>query len=192
MLETARLRLRRLRPSDEPDLVALDSDPEVMRYVGSPPGVRAPGETVARARQRIAADHGPHGWWAIEGREDGRFHGLGLLLPMPEGEVLEVGYRLARRSWGRGIATEAAAALVGHALGTLGLPRLAAVAYPDNRASRRVLAKLGFRSLGPVDYRGVQVAGYEIAAAEWRGTGGAGVGAKLTSTAPIRHSRSHP
>ena len=39
MIETHRLRLRRLRPSDEADLVALDSDPDVMRYVGSPAGV---------------------------------------------------------------------------------------------------------------------------------------------------------
>jgi RimJ/RimL family protein N-acetyltransferase len=44
-IETVRLRLRRLRPSDEADLVALDSDPDVMRYVGSPPGVKPPAET---------------------------------------------------------------------------------------------------------------------------------------------------
>ena len=61
LLLTARLRLRRLRPADEPDLEALDSDPEVMRYVGSPPGTRTPEETADRARQRISADHGPCG-----------------------------------------------------------------------------------------------------------------------------------
>jgi len=60
-LETPRLRLRPLASSDEADLVALDSDPEVMRYVGSPPGTRTPEETADRARQRISADHGPCG-----------------------------------------------------------------------------------------------------------------------------------
>ena len=39
LIETKRLRLRRLLPADEPDLIALDSDPDVMRYVGSPAGV---------------------------------------------------------------------------------------------------------------------------------------------------------
>ena len=160
MLETRRLRLRRLRASDEPALIALDSDAEVMRYVGSPPGARPLDETIARVRQRIVADHGGAGWWAMEGKDDGVFHGLGLLLPMPDGGDLEVGYRLARRSWGQGFATEAAAALVEYAFGTLGLARLVAVAYPDNRASRRVLEKLGFVHDGPRDYKGTRVEFY--------------------------------
>jgi [ribosomal protein S5]-alanine N-acetyltransferase len=160
MLTTPRLRLRRLRPSDEPQLISLDSDPEVMRFVGSPPGPRTLDETVARARQRIAADHGGAGWWVIEGRDDGVFHGLGLLVPMPDGGDIEVGYRLGRRSWGRGIATEAAAALVEYALGELALPRLVAVAYAENAESRRVLEKLGFTLDGPFDYRGTSVVRY--------------------------------
>jgi RimJ/RimL family protein N-acetyltransferase len=165
-IETVRLRLRRLRRSDEPALIALDSDPEVMRYVGSPPGVRAPAETADRARERIAADHGAHGWWAIEGR-DGRFHGLGLLLPMPDGDELELGYRLARHAWGQGIATEAAAALTAHAFGPLARPVLAAVTYEANLASQRVLAKLGFEPVGPADYRGARVARFRLTAEAW-------------------------
>jgi RimJ/RimL family protein N-acetyltransferase len=165
-LATRRLRLRRLRRSDEPHLIALDSDPDVMRYVGSPAGVRPAAETAERARQRIAADHGRHGWWAIEGG-DGVFHGLGLLLPMPDGDELEVGYRLARRSWGQGIATEAAAALAGYAFDTLALPTLAAVTYEANAASQRVLAKLGFECLGLGDYRGTRVARFRLTAETW-------------------------
>jgi RimJ/RimL family protein N-acetyltransferase len=167
-LLTARLRLRRLRPSDEPDLVALDSDPEVMRYVGSPPGARPPAETVARARRRIGSDHGPYGWWRVEGRHDGAFHGLGLLLPMPDGDGIEVGYRLGRPSWGQGIATEAAAALVDYALGGQGLPRVVAVVYPDNAASRRVLDKLGFAPDGACEYNGARALRYVLAAEAWR------------------------
>src|SRR6059036_2549519 len=62
MIETQRLRLRRLRPDDEADLVALDSDPDVMRYVGSPAGVKSAEETLERAlftpadRRRSRAD----------------------------------------------------------------------------------------------------------------------------------------
>jgi RimJ/RimL family protein N-acetyltransferase len=168
MLETPRLRLRRLRPTDEPELIALDTDACVMRYVGSPPGARAHDETAERVRERIRADHGPHGWWIVEDKEDGRFHGLGLLLPMPDAGDIEVGYRLARRSWGRGIATEAAAALVDYALGRLALPRVVAVVYPDNRPSRRVLDKLGFTRAGQCEYRGARVDRYELDADAWR------------------------
>ena len=168
MIETPRLRLRRLLPSDAPDLIALDSDPAVMRYVGSPAGTRTPEETADRVRQRIGADHGLYGFWLVEGQDDGAFHGLGLLLPVPEGDEIEVGYRLARRSWGRGIATEAAAALIDHAFRHLALPRLVAVVYPENRASRRVLDKLGFTHDGPREYRGARVERYTLAADRWR------------------------
>ncbi len=124
-LETPRLRLRPLTPSDEADLVALDSDPEVMRYVGSPAGVKSPAETRERARLRIREEqrgaYEPLGFWRIEGRSDGAFHGVGALIRMPDGDDVEVAYRLARSAWGRGIATEAAGALVAHALGPLAL-----------------------------------------------------------------------
>lgn len=163
VIETQRLRLRRLRPDDEADLVALDSDPDVMRYVGSPAGVTSAEETLERARQRIGADHGPIGFWRVEGRADGAFYGLGALIRMPSGDDVELAYRLIRRSWGQGIATEAAAALIDHAFDTLRLSRLVAVTYPENRASQRVLDKLGFTRHGDLDYKGVRAAYYVIA-----------------------------
>src|SRR5687767_12978749 len=159
LLETGRLRLRRLLPADEADLVALDSDPEVMRHVGSPAGVKSPEETAARVRRRVLgsqADGDGLGFWRIEGRADGVFYGLGALIRMEDGDDVEVAYRLTRAAWGRGIATEAAGALVSHALGTLALPRVVAVTYPDNVASQRVLDKLGFERRGLREYKGVQ------------------------------------
>jgi len=162
MIETQRLRLRRLRPSDEADLVALDSDPDVMRYVGSPAGVKSPEETAERARLRIGADQGPVGFWRVESRTDGTFYGLGALIQMPTGDDVELAYRLIRPAWGRGIASEAGAALVEYAFGTLGLSRLVAVTYPENRASQRVLDKLGFMRHGDLDYKGVRTAYYVL------------------------------
>src|SRR6185503_16622819 len=147
-LETPRLRLRPLAETDEADLVALDSDPEVMRYVGSPAGVKSPAETVERARLRIResrrGDYEPLGFWRIEDRSAGAFHGVGALIRMPDGGDVEVAYRLARSAWGLGSATEAAGALVAHALGPLALARVVAVTYPENLASQRVLDKVGF------------------------------------------------
>ena len=56
MIETPRLRLRRLRPSDEGDLIALDSDPEVMRHVGSPAGTRPADETAALGLELLGGE----------------------------------------------------------------------------------------------------------------------------------------
>jgi RimJ/RimL family protein N-acetyltransferase len=191
-LETPRLRLRPLASSDEADLVALDSDPEVMRYVGSPAGVKSPAETAERARLRIRetqrGDYEPLGFWRIEGRGDQGFHGVGALIRMPTGQMpggnregpgdadvdVEVAYRLARSAWGQGIATEAAGALVAHALGPLALPRVVAVTYPANQASQRVLDKLGFERRGIREYKGVQATYHVLTSSDWAARGGGG------------------
>jgi RimJ/RimL family protein N-acetyltransferase len=177
-LETRRLRLRPLASSDEADLIALDRDPEVMRYVGSPAGVKSPAETAERARLRIRetqrGDYEPLGFWRIEGRGDRAFHGVGALIQMPESDDVEVAYRLARSAWGQGIATEAAGALVAHALGPLALPRVVAVTYPENQASQRVLDKLGFERRGLREYKGVQATYHVLTSSAWaaRAAGG--------------------
>ncbi len=172
VLETPRLVLRRLVPADLADLIALDSDPEVMRYVGSPAGVRTPAETEERARGRIQeAERGliePLGLWRIEWRADRAFCGVGALLRMPAGDDVEIAYRLARSAWGQGIATEAASALAAHALGALALPRVVAVTYPANRASQRVLDKIGFERRGFAEYKGVQVTYHVLTVEAWR------------------------
>jgi RimJ/RimL family protein N-acetyltransferase len=80
---------------------------------------------------------------------------------------VEVAYRLTRGAWGRGIATEAARALVAHALGPLGLSRVVAVTYPENRASQRVLDKLGFERRGLREYKGVRATYHVLTAAAW-------------------------
>jgi RimJ/RimL family protein N-acetyltransferase len=166
MLDTRRLRLRRLCPADEALFVALDSDPEVMRYIGSRGGT--PEEIVARVRDRIAADHGALGWWVIEGRDDGAFHGVAALLRMPDGDDIELAYRLARASWGAGLATEAASALARYAFDQVGLPRLVAVTFPENIASQHVLEKVGFVHDGMSNYQTFQVTHFTFEASEWR------------------------
>ena len=169
-LETSRLRLRPLAAADLPDLIALDLDPEVMRYVGSPAGVKTPEETLARARTRIReterGENEPLGFWRVESR-DGAFLGVAALMRMPDGPDVELAYRLARAAWGRGVATEAAGALVAHGLRTLGLPRLVAVTYPENRASQGVLDKLGFERRGLAEYKGVQTTFHVLTRETW-------------------------
>ena len=124
------------------------TDPEVMRYVGSPPGPKSLAETAERVRQRIHEDHGPLG--------AGAFHGLCALVHMPAGDDIELAYRLVRHSWGHGIATEAAGALLGYAFDTLTLPKVVAVTYHENRAR-----------FGLLDYKGIKAAHYVVTREAW-------------------------
>ena len=140
-----------------------------MRYVGSPAGVKSPEETLARVRQRLAADHGELGFWRIESREDRTFYGGAALIRMPAGDDVELAYRLVRGAWGQGLAREAGAALLDHAFHTARLPRVVAVTYPQNGASQRVLDKLGFVRQGEVQYKGVRTTFFVLESPVHRG-----------------------
>ena len=87
--------------------------------------------------------------WAVEERGTGSLLGDCGLQPLEHlGPEIEVGYDLHPRAWGRGLATEAARAVMGYAFGALGLERVVAVVKPDNLASQRVLEKAGLRPIG--------------------------------------------
>src|SRR3989442_6866072 len=94
-LETPRLRLRRLVPADEADLIALDSDPDVMRHVGSPAGVKSPEETAERVKRRVLdsgrGDHGRAGVCPGLWREGYRCAGACTGAPQPVGRQRSVG-----------------------------------------------------------------------------------------------------
>ena len=79
---------------------------------------------------------------------------------MPDGDDVEVAYRLTRPAWGRGIATEAA--------GALALPWVVAVTYPDNVTSAQVLDKLGFERRGFAEYKGVHATWHVLTREVWR------------------------
>lgn len=64
---------------------------------------------------------------------------------MPDGDDVEIAYRLPVDCWGQGYATEMARAVLAHALGTLKLPRVIGLAWPENVASQRVLLKIGMK-----------------------------------------------
>jgi len=144
--ETRRLLLRELDDGDTAALEPVLADPEVMRFSS---GVLRPTEIAAWIvdRREEYARWG-FGCWAVVAREERRvvgYCGLTLFDDLGEHPEVEVGYRLARASWGRGLATEAAAAVRDHAFGSLGLSRLIALVDPSNRASVRVAEKLGMR-----------------------------------------------
>ena len=170
---TERLRLRGWRRDDAPPLAAMNADPEVMRYIGS--GAKSYAEALERAESLVRERPGDgFGLWAIEERAidksgTGVFHGWAGLFPLDDTQEIELAYRLPRSSWGRGIATEAARPLLAYGFDDLRLETIAAVTDPENRASRRVLDKLGFRYRGLRSAYGVEgCCYYTLAAAAWR------------------------
>ena len=145
MIETERLLLRPFTPADLDALASLNADPDVMRYI-------ADGKPQSRAQTEIRLNevldhwqqHGFGLFTAIE-KTSGDFVGFCGLKYLNTSSEIEVGYRLAKRFWRRGLATEAARASLRYGFETLGLDRIVAVVQPENAASCRVIEKIGLR-----------------------------------------------
>jgi RimJ/RimL family protein N-acetyltransferase len=146
-LETPRLLLRRWRDEDLDGFAAIAAQPEVMRYIndGRTLDRRATAERLAGYR-RHWDEHG-FGLYAVEIKGSGELAGFtGLAVPgfLPEiMPAVEIGWRLGRAHWGRGLATEAARAVVAHTRAELDLRRLVSIHVVGNEASARVMIKLG-------------------------------------------------
>jgi RimJ/RimL family protein N-acetyltransferase len=159
-IETLRLAIRRLREEDAEALHQVWADPETMRFIPAEPDASLD-ETLARIRRHIER-HEETGLalWAVEERATNEVVGVCGLFPVEgAGPEVEVAYHIARQHWGRGIATEAARACVDAGLAT-GLPEILAFAYPANRASIRVMEKIGLRPDGRVRLYGHELVRY--------------------------------
>lgn len=142
-VDTVRLRLRRWTDEDLPGLRAMLTDWEVMQL--QPDGAIAEDAAEALSIQRYAYGWARNGFgmWAVELKETGRFIGsLGLQFPghWPDPEV---SWMIDKTCWGRGLATEGAAAALELGFVHRGLPRILSFCMPGNDASERVMQKLG-------------------------------------------------
>ena len=148
-LETERLLLRQFTPDDVNNLVNLDSDPEVMRFItGGATTTREEVEQVDLPAFMSYYDRcNGYGFWAAMDKSTGRFLGWFHLRPQPGDPVdrPELGYRLLREVWGMGYGTEGARALIRKGFTDLGAERVVATAFRDNLASRRVMEKSGMK-----------------------------------------------
>lgn len=147
--ETERLILREIVPSDIDGMFELDSDPEVHKYLGNKP---------VQDKQQIAAvidfirkqylDYGI-GRWAIVDKKTNEFMGWAGLKYVTEEtngqqNFYDLGYRLIRRHWGKGIATEAAQASLDYGFNDMKLEKLHGIADCQNIGSNKILTKIGF------------------------------------------------
>jgi RimJ/RimL family protein N-acetyltransferase len=155
-LVTERLRLRAFTPADADDLLTMDGDARVMRYIGTglQPRTRAEVEASIGRIIDFAARHPGMSLLHASTRDAGRFVGGCGLFPLPDDSAIEIAYRLPHACWGQGYATEAARAVLAHGFETLALPRIVGVTFPENVPSQRVLLKIGMREDGDAEHYG--------------------------------------
>ena len=151
-LETERLRLRRWNDGDREPFAELNADPIVMEFFTA---------TLSRTESdafvdRIEGDFDSHGFglWAVELKSSGEFIGyVGLWKPTFEAHftpAVEVGWRIAKRFWGSGLATEAARSAIDDGFDRLRFEEIVSFTSGINVRSRRVMEKLGMTH-DPVD-----------------------------------------
>ncbi len=145
ILETERLILRRVLPSDVKEMFELRSNPETMKYIPRPL-VTNYDEALAHIKMmedKIETNEGIN--WAITLKGDDKMLGvIGHYRIKPEHYRAEVGYMILPEYHGKGITTEAVQCVVDYGFNTMQLHSIEGVIDPENEASERVLHKCGF------------------------------------------------
>lgn len=148
--ETDRLRLIAWHERHLAPFAAMNADPEVMRYFPAPLTESQTRASVETWRAQFV----DRGWsnWAVERKDTGEFIGfIGLSVPrrrLPFSPCVEIGWRLARRFWGLGFATDGARACLNVGFGRLGLSEVVSFTALANRPSRAVMTRIGLRDTG--------------------------------------------
>ena len=155
VMETARTLLRPYRTSDVDRVFDIYSRWEVAKWLGADPKVMESREQAEKSVERLIArtvdpDKADDwsGFWAVERKADGVVAGTVLLVPLPDadGEV-EIGWHFHPDSWGHGLASEAAAAVLTWGFGH-GLGEIFAVVRPGNDPSMKLCRRIGMQHLG--------------------------------------------
>lgn len=162
-LESDRLVLVPLSDEHLPALAEINSNADVMRYIGPgrPQSLEESQAMIDRVKLRWQ-EHG-YSWWAMLRKTDGQMVGAATLQPIEgvTGATPEIGWRLHPDCQGHGYATEAARRIVDWAR-ELGIPELLAVAHPDNSASTAVMERLGMQFRGIETHYNVPCATYVL------------------------------
>jgi RimJ/RimL family protein N-acetyltransferase len=147
-LETARLRLRAMQPSDIDDLMLIFTDSKVMAAFECPPFDR---QQMAQWLQRNLDHQAQYGYglFSVILKADGALVGdCGLEMMEVDGaQVAELGYDFRSDYWNQGLATEAATAVRDYAFHVLRLPQLISLIRTGNRGSQRVAEKIGMQRI---------------------------------------------
>ena len=167
ILETERLLLREFDEGDVEPFYALGSDPAITRYTGDPgSGLASVTHALEILRAHPLGDYHKYGFgrWACVHKVSGDVIGFAGLKYLDDLREVDIGYRLLPAYWGLGLATEASRAALDYGFTRLGLSRVIGLVDLDNRASVRVLEKLGLAFEGMVEFRGERLGKYVIQA----------------------------
>lgn len=145
MIETERLYFRKFELDDLPKLIETRSDPDVARYLGG--AKRQNPEELAKRIRFYMSCYDTHGFGMCPmfWKETGEMIGAAGLQPLEDTGLIEVGYSIIKPFWGRGIGTEAASGWMEFGFSNFSLDRIVAVAVVGNKASTRIMEKLGMR-----------------------------------------------
>jgi RimJ/RimL family protein N-acetyltransferase len=183
-LRTDRLLLRRIQAEHRDDLVRMHADERVMATLG---GVRSAALTAGFLEGALAHwQHYGFGLWMVYDPPSGRFAGRGgLHHVMVEGQdEVEVAYAFMSDFWGQGLATELATESVRVAFEIVGLRNIVCFTLTTNRASQRVMEKVGFVYERPITHANLPHVLYRLDPGQRRAVGagaGAGVGSVNSS-----------
>jgi ribosomal-protein-alanine N-acetyltransferase len=168
VITTDRLILRPFVAEDLAELAVIRAKPEVMKYIAD--GQPQTREQVAKRLTHYIEHYEAHGFsmFALINKADGRLIGPGGLFTLRGTTEIEVGYCLDTPFWGQGLATEMAATWLRYGFAELKLKTIAAVAYPQNTASRRVMEKVGLTYRQNGIFHGVNSVYYRIERAQFR------------------------
>lgn len=160
-LKTPRIYLRRFADMDAQGFYRMNADAVVLQFTGDQP---FPDQEAALAFIRSYDHYQKHGYgrWSMVLQETNQFIGFCGLKYHEQGDYTDLGFRLDRAYWGRGLATEAAHACIEYAFTKLKLPLLVGRVQQRNLASVRVLEKLGMRRIKSFDFEGVPGYWYEL------------------------------
>jgi [ribosomal protein S5]-alanine N-acetyltransferase len=148
LFETERLRFRESTPADAEAMYELNSDPEVVQYTGDLPFASVDAAREFLENYVAVYRKWNRGRWIAELKSSGEIIGWSGLKVLEKENVTDVGYRLYKRHWGNGYATEAARATIDYGFNVLNLDRIVAHARKENVASLRVLEKCGMKIIG--------------------------------------------
>lgn len=159
---TDRLYLAPFAPEHAKGLYALNSDPEVMQYLGAPQSMKE----IKKSIDSVTSRWGKLGyaWWTILLKDTDTVIGAACLqnLAHDKDAPLEMGWRLLPKFQGKGYATEAGKAAMGFGFDVVGVDYLCAVANPENMASQKVMQRLGMTYVGVQTHYDEPCAYYEM------------------------------
>ncbi|MCT8341216.1 GNAT family N-acetyltransferase [Flavobacteriaceae bacterium TK19130] len=169
-IETERLIIRNFEDSDADGIFKLDSDPEVHTYLGNNPikTIDQAKEIIDRVKKHYEVNG--IGRLAIIDRKTNDFigwSGIKFEQGVREFDYFDLGYRLRKEYWGKGIATEASIESLKYGFDERNLQKIGAGADIDNLASNRVLQKVGFKFIDRFDFEEDPHNFYEITRSEW-------------------------